>query len=179
MKGYWNNPVDTKEKLRPGPFPGEIVLYTGDICALDQDGFVYFVCRKDDVLKVNGQKVPPKEVEQVLLLHPDVTHAAVIGVPHSSLGDELVAFVSLRERSTLDIPTLRAWCAQHLEPFMVPRRFVVLPSLPTTPNGKMDRLALKERATARPDGQRQPSASYPAPSARPDHPSSSIPIESR
>lgn len=154
MKGYWNNPVDTKEMLRPGPFPGETVLHTGDICTLDHDGFVYFVCRKDDVLKVNGQKVPPKEVEQALLLHPDVAQAAVIGVPHHTLGDELVAFVSIREQSTLDIPALRAWCVQHLEPFMVPRRLAVLPTLPTTPNGKIDRLALMDRATARPDVRR-------------------------
>jgi acyl-CoA synthetase (AMP-forming)/AMP-acid ligase II len=155
MKGYWNNPAETNAKLRPGPCPGETVLYTGDICALDQDGFVYFVCRKDDVLKVNGHKVPPREVEHALLLHPDVTQAAVIGMPHSTLGDELVAFVSLMERSTLDIPTLRAWCALHLEPFMVPRRLAVLPSLPTSPNGKIDRLALKDRATKRPDARRQ------------------------
>jgi amino acid adenylation domain-containing protein len=154
MKGYWNNSVDTKEKLRPGPFPGETVLYTGDICALDQDGFVYFVCRKDDVLKVNGHKVPPKEVEQALLLHPEVTGAAVIGVPHRTLGDELVAFVSLREGSKLDIRTLRAWCALHLEPFMVPRRLTVLAALPKTPNGKIDRLALKDRATSRPEASR-------------------------
>ena len=166
MKGYWNNPAETNAKLRPGPFPGETVLYTGDICALDQDGFVYFVSRKDDVLKVNGQKVPPKEVEQALLLHPDVTQAAVIGVPHITLGDELVAFVSLRERSTLDIPSLRAWCVQHLEPFMVPRRLAVLPFLPTSPNGKIDRLALKDCATTRPEARRKPSPSYTAQSAR-------------
>jgi amino acid adenylation domain-containing protein len=146
MKGYWNKPVDTREKLRPGPFPGEFVLYTGDICTLDQDGFVYFVCRKDDVLKVNGQKVPPKEVEHALLLHPDVAQVAVIGVPHASLGDEAVCFASVRVGSVLDVTTLRTWSAQHLEPNMVPRRFILLSTLPTTPNGKIDRIALRDIA---------------------------------
>jgi acyl-CoA synthetase (AMP-forming)/AMP-acid ligase II len=145
MRGYWNNPVDTKKKLRPGPLPGETVLYTGDICAIDNDGFVYFVCRKDDVLKVKGQKVAPKEVEQALTQHPDVTDAAVIGIPHSHLGDEIVAFVCLRETSTTGIPALRAWCAEQLEPFMVPNRLAVLDALPKSPNGKTDKLALQER----------------------------------
>ena len=147
MKGYWNNTTDTKEKLRPGPLPGEAVLYTGDICTLDQDGFVYFVSRKDDVLKVKGQKVPPKEVEAALMQHPDVTEAAVIGVPHCDIGDEVIAFVSLRERSTTDIPALRTWCAVHLESFMVPSRVAVLDTLPKSTNGKIDRLALKKRSS--------------------------------
>jgi acyl-CoA synthetase (AMP-forming)/AMP-acid ligase II len=144
MMGYWNNPEDTKKKLRPGPLPGERVLYTGDICAIDNDGFVYFVCRKDDVLKVKGQKVAPKEVEQVLAKHPDVMDVAVIGIPHG-LGDEILAFVCLRESSTTSIPALRAWCAEQLEPFMVPSRLAVLDTLPKSSNGKTDKLALQER----------------------------------
>jgi amino acid adenylation domain-containing protein len=155
MKGYWRDPIETKAKLRPGP-AGETVLYTGDICALDAEGFVYFVSRKDDVLKVNGFKVPPKEVEQALLLHPDVTQAAVVGLPHRDLGDELVAFVSLKEQSIADIAALRDWCASHLESCMLPRRFVVLPELPVNANGKIDRLALKDRA-----GRTQPSSAAP------------------
>jgi amino acid adenylation domain-containing protein len=144
MRGYWNNSVDTKEKLRSGPLLGETVLYTGDICTIDDDGFVYFVCRKDDVLKVKGQKVAPKEVEQALMQNPDVTDAAVIGMPHSSLGDEIVAFVCVRQRSQTDIPALRAWCALQLEPFMVPNRIAVLDAMPRSPNGKIDRLMLRE-----------------------------------
>jgi amino acid adenylation domain-containing protein len=145
MRGYWNNSVDTSKKLRPGPVPGEMVLYTGDICMIDNDGFVSFVCRKDDVLKVKGQKVAPKEVEQALMQHPDVTEAAVIGIPHHNLGDEIVAFVSLREESIGDSPALRKWCTLHLEPLMVPSRFEVLDALPKSPNGKIDKLALQKR----------------------------------
>jgi acyl-coenzyme A synthetase/AMP-(fatty) acid ligase len=141
MKGYWNNSSETNEKLRPGS--GEVVLYTGDICTLDQDGFVYFVCRKDDVLKVKGQKVAPKEVEKALMQHPDVSEAAVVGLSQSGLEDEVVAFVSLREGSRTGPPALRKWCGLHLESFMVPRRIEVVGTLPKSPNGKIDKLALK------------------------------------
>ena len=123
--------------------PGEVVLYTGDICTIDEDGFVYFVCRKDDVLKVKGQKVAPKEVEQVLMQHPDVSEAAVVGLSQSGLEDEVVAFVSLREGARAGPPALRTWCGVHLESFMVPGRIVVLGTLPKSANGKTDKLALK------------------------------------
>jgi amino acid adenylation domain-containing protein len=145
MKGYWNNAVDTNEKLRPGPLPGELVFYTGDICRIDEGGFVYFVRRMDDVLKVKGQKVAPKEVEEALMRHPGVTEATVIGVPQGDLGDEVVAVLSLREKADTDVPGLRRWCATHLEAYMVPGRFFVLDTLPRSANGKIDRLVLKER----------------------------------
>jgi amino acid adenylation domain-containing protein len=143
MRGYWNNSSETNEKLRPGVLPGEVVLYTGDICTLDEDGFVYFVCRKDDVLKVKGQKVAPKEVEQALMQHPGVSEAAVVGLAQSGLGDEVVAFVSLREGSRTAPSALRAWCGVYLESFMVPSRVVILDTLPKSANGKIDKLALK------------------------------------
>ena len=149
MRAYWNNSAETNEKLRPGVLPGEVVLYTGDICTLDEDGFVYFVCRKDDVLKVKGQKVAPKEVEEALMQHPDVTEAAVVGLVQSGLGDEIVAFVSLREGSRTGSPALRTWCGVHLESFMVPSRVVVLDALPKSVNGKIDKLALKNTAQKR------------------------------
>src|SRR5262249_41355970 len=139
----WNNLVDTREKLKPGPQPDETVLYTGDICTIDDDGFVYFVCRKDDVLKVKGQKVAPKEVEQALMVHPDVADAAIIGIPQPRLGDEIIAFVCLRESSTTDMQALRAWCALRLEPFMVPGRIVKVEAFPKSPNGKIDRRLLQ------------------------------------
>jgi acyl-CoA synthetase (AMP-forming)/AMP-acid ligase II len=150
MRGYWNNSSETTEKLRPGLLPGEVVLYTGDICTLDEDGFVYFVCRKDDVLKVKGQKVTPKEVEEALMQHPDVREAAVVGA-QGELGDEVVAFVCLRDESRTEPPALRAWCGVHLESFMVPRRIVVLGTLPKSANGKIDKLALKILSKERPE----------------------------
>jgi amino acid adenylation domain-containing protein len=144
MRGYWNNPAESSQKLRPGPAPGEVVLYTGDICRLDEEGFVYFVRRKDDMLKVKGHKVAPREIEEALLQHVDVSEAAVVGVPHCCLGDEVVAFVTLREGATTDMAALRAWCATLLEAVMIPSKVVALDVLPRSVNGKIDRLALKQ-----------------------------------
>lgn len=144
MRGYWNNREETCQKLRPGPVPGELVLYTGDICRLDEEGFVYFVRRKDDMLKVKGHKVAPCEIEEALLQHADVSEAAVVGVPHCFLGDEVIAFVTLREGATTESAALKEWCATLLEAVMVPGKVVVLDALPRSLNGKTDRHALKQ-----------------------------------
>ena len=81
MKGYWNLPEETANKLRPGPVPGELMLYTGDLFRTDAEGYLYFVGRKDDIIKCRGEKVSPKEVENVLCSHAAIAEAAVIGVP--------------------------------------------------------------------------------------------------
>ena len=80
MKGYWELPEETEEKLKPGPFPGEKVLYTGDLFRMDEEGYLYFFGRKDDIIKTRGEKVSPKEVEDVLYSLPGIAEAAVIGV---------------------------------------------------------------------------------------------------
>ncbi len=67
MRGYWEKPEETARKLRPGPLPGEMVLYTGDYCKLDEEGYLYFVGRMDDIIKSRGEKVAPKEVESVIV----------------------------------------------------------------------------------------------------------------
>ena len=86
MKGYWNRPEETEAALKDGPFPGEKVLYTGDLFKTDEEGFLYFVSRKDDMLKVAGERVSPKEVEKALCEIPDVLEAAVIGAEDKILG---------------------------------------------------------------------------------------------
>ena len=102
MKGYWEKPEATAKRLRPGPLPGEQVLYTGDFCKLDEEGYLYFVGRMDDIIKSRGEKVAPKEVESVLMNIPGVREAAVIGVPDEILGQAVKAFVVLEtaRRST-------------------------------------------------------------------------------
>ena len=77
MKGYWENPEATDKVLRPGPFPWEKVLHTGDLFRTDQEGFLYFVGRKDDIIKTRGEKVSPKEIENVLYALPGIREAAV------------------------------------------------------------------------------------------------------
>jgi amino acid adenylation domain-containing protein len=100
MKGYWEKPEATAKKLKPGPLPGEMVLYTGDYCKLDEEGYLYFVGRMDDVIKSRGEKVAPKEVELVLMNIPGVKEAAVIGVPDPILGHAVKAFIVLETGTT-------------------------------------------------------------------------------
>jgi acyl-coenzyme A synthetase/AMP-(fatty) acid ligase len=139
MRGYWRKPAETAEKLRPGPLPGELVLYTDDYCRMDEDGYLYFVGRMDDIIKSRGEKVPPKEVEDALLAHPGVKEAAVIGVADERLGQAVKAFVVAASGVRLAERELRMACQERLESFMVPRDIVVVPELPKGPSGKVQK----------------------------------------
>jgi acyl-CoA synthetase (AMP-forming)/AMP-acid ligase II len=140
MQGYWNAPEATAERLRPGRWPWERVLATGDLFRADDDGYLYFVGRRDDLIKSRGEKVVPREVEDVLHGADGVAEAAVVGVPDERLGQAVVAHVAGRG---LDAAALRAFCAARLEAHMVPARIVLHEAaLPRTPNGKVDRRAL-------------------------------------
>src|SRR5262249_44416070 len=97
MKGYWQLPDETAKVLKPGPVPGENVLYTGDLFRKDDEGFLYWVGRKDDIIKCRGEKVSPKEVENVLYRLEGVVMAAVVGVPHEVFGQAVKAVITLKE----------------------------------------------------------------------------------
>jgi long-chain acyl-CoA synthetase len=142
MQGYWDDPVATARKLRPGRWPGDRVLRSGDLFRRDPDGYLYFVGRSDDIIKCRGEKVAPKEVEEVLYLVPGVREAAVVGVDDELLGQAVVAHVSAEPGCELDPRELRRHCAQRLEDYMVPKRVVVHDELPKNDNGKLDKLAL-------------------------------------
>jgi amino acid adenylation domain-containing protein len=143
MRGYWDDPEETARMLRTGPAPGERVLYTGDLGRLDEQGYLYFVARMDDIIKSRGEKVAPKEVETVLQASPGVREAAVIGVPHELLGEAVKAFVVAEPgASPTEAELLRA-CREGLEPHMVPASITVVPSLPRTANGKIDKRSLR------------------------------------
>ena len=142
MMGYWNLPEETSRALRPGRYPWEKVLYTGDLFTMDKEGYLYFVSRKDDIIKSRGEKVSPREVENVICELPDVQEAAVIGVPDSVLGEAIKAFVVKAPTSRLTEPAITAHCAHRLENFMVPKVVEFRESLPKTLTGKMDRRAL-------------------------------------
>ncbi len=139
MKGYWNNPEKTAERLKPGLFPGEYVFHTGDICRLDEHGYVHFVARLDDMLKVKGEKVAPKEVEDALRRHSSVLEAIVFGRPDPAYGQSVCAAVNLREGANVTPEVLRAWCAEYLEPVAVPRSIEIMEAFKLTTNGKIDR----------------------------------------
>jgi amino acid adenylation domain-containing protein len=142
MRGYWNRPEETAKKLRPGPVPGEVVLHTGDLCRLDEEGHLHFVSRMDDIIKSRGEKVPPKEVEDVLVGLPGVKECAVIGVPDPVLGQAIKAFLVLEEGTTVHPKEVQQWCAARLEGFMVPKHVELVRGLPTSPNGKVRKIEL-------------------------------------
>jgi len=142
MAGYWRRPEETARRLRPGPDPGELVLYTGDLCRMDEEGYLYFVARMDDVIKSRGEKVAPAEVEAVLRSLPGVLEAAVVGVPDEVLGHAIKAFVVLDHDIEVTPLALRAACRERLEPFMVPRTIELVDALPRTLNGKIEKAAL-------------------------------------
>jgi acyl-coenzyme A synthetase/AMP-(fatty) acid ligase len=124
------------------------VLRTGDLFRTDDDGYLYFVGREDDLIKSRGEKVVPREVEEVLHAADGVREAAVVGIPDDLLGQAVHAHVSPQPGAELDGDALRRHCAERLEDYMVPQVVLVHEELPRTPNGKVDRRALAESVTA-------------------------------
>jgi len=143
MKGYWEKPEATARKLRPGPLPGEMVLWTGDYCRMDEEGYLYFVSRMDDIIKSRGEKVSPKEVENAMMNITGVREAAVIGVPDDVLGQAVKAFVVLDPGADFTEKALLIECQKRLESFMVPKTIAVVPELPKTTSGKIKKTDLR------------------------------------
>jgi len=140
MKGYWADEGATARALRPGPYPWEKVLYTGDLFRADEQGYLYFVSRKDDIIKTRGEKVSPKEVENVIYELAGVREVAVIGVPDPILGQAVKAVVAADEGvSERDIVR---HCSERLEEFMVPKHVEFRGQLPKSENGKIARKEL-------------------------------------
>jgi acyl-CoA synthetase (AMP-forming)/AMP-acid ligase II len=139
MKGYWENPDETARRLRPGSYPWEQVLYTGDLFKIDSEGYLYFVGRKDDIIKSRGEKVSPKEIEEVLYCLDGVAEAAVMGVPDPVLGQAIKACITRRAGSGITKKTVLRHCAQRLEDFMMPTIVEFRDHLPTTPTGKINK----------------------------------------
>ncbi len=140
MRGYWENPAATAERFRPGG-AGERLCYTGDLFRMDGDGFFYFVGRKDDIIKSRGEKVAPKEVENVLYALPGVVEAAVVGVPDPVLGQAIKAILVV-EGPRPSIREVIGHCRSRLEDFMVPHFVEFRAPLDKTDSGKIQRKAL-------------------------------------
>jgi len=143
MQGYWGDPEETARRYRPGRYPAERFLYTGDLFRMDTEGFLYFISRKDDIIKSRGEKVAPKEVEGVLYRLPGVVEAAVVGVPDELLGQAIKAFVVCGDDYHLTERDVLRHCAQHLEDFMMPKYVEFRDSLPKTASGKIHKSALE------------------------------------
>ncbi len=149
MRGYWRAPELTAQYLKPGLYPGEQLLYTGDRFRIDEQGYMYFVARLDDMLKSRGQRVSPREVEDVIYQLPGVTGVAVIGTPDALLGNFVNAVLTVDPPGSLSEQQVMRHCADVLEDYMVPRAIHFVDSLPRTESGKIDRrrVAIPARRT--------------------------------
>jgi long-chain acyl-CoA synthetase len=137
MKGYYNRPEATEEAMRHGWF------HTGDIGILDSDGYLSIVDRKKDMILRGGFNVYPREIEEVLVTHPAVSMAAVIGVPDPRLGEEVKAFVVRRAGAALTEEELLAWCREQFAAYKYPRSIEFRDALPIGPTGKLLKRELK------------------------------------
>ncbi len=142
MVGYWNRPEETARALRPGRHPWERELRTGDLFRQDEDGHLYFIARRDDLIKTAGERVGPREVENVLYELEEVTEAAVIGVPDETLGSAIKAFLALREGASLTEADVIKHCQRRLEKFRVPKHVAFVDALPKTSSGKISKQGL-------------------------------------
>jgi long-chain acyl-CoA synthetase len=139
MKGYRGKPEATAEAMRGGWF------HTGDLGYRDEEDFFYIVDRKKDMVIRGGFNVYPREIEEVLNEHPSVMEAAVIGRPDPRLGEEVVAFISLRPGTTAEPDEVIAFCKERLAAYKYPRQVVVLDDLPKGPSGKVLKTELRAR----------------------------------
>lgn len=137
MKGYYKRPAETAEALRGG------WLHTGDIGILDADGYLSIVDRKKDLIIRGGLNVYPREIEEVLLTHPAVSQAAVVGVPDDRLGEEVKAYVVLESGAAASPEELIAWSREQMAAYKYPRIVQIQGSLPLGPTGKVDKKQLR------------------------------------
>lgn len=142
MLGYWKRPEETARMLRPGSLPYERILCTHDHFRMDDEGYLYFIGRSDDIIKTRGEKVSPAEVENALYSIEGVREAAVIGVADELLGQAIHAYVVLEPGVDLTGQKLRSLCAGRLESFMVPKEIVLCSELPRTATGKISHRSL-------------------------------------
>ena len=144
--GYWNDPEKTAERFKPVPgqpeglVMPEIAVWSGDTVRMDEEGFLYFISRRDEMIKTSGYRVSPTEIEEVIYATGLVGEAAALGIPHPVLGQAIVVVATARDGVRLDTEELLAQCRRQLPAFMVPARVAVRTgSLPRNPNGKIDR----------------------------------------
>jgi long-chain acyl-CoA synthetase len=137
MTGYWHAEQETAQVMRGG------WLHTGDVGRLDADGYLYIVDRIKDLIIRGGYNVYPRDVEDVLVSHPDVAAAAVVGRPDAALGEEVVAFVQVRAGAAIEPDELIEYARQHLSAVKYPREVRIIDEIPLTSVMKTDRKRLR------------------------------------
>ncbi len=138
MTGYWNKDSETAEAIRDGWF------YTGDLAAMDEDGYFYITGRKKEMIIVGGFNVYPQEIEHVLYEHSDIQEAAVLGVPDGALGEKVKAFITAKPGRKIDLESVTAHCRRQLTPYKVPKVFEIRETLPRNSVGKLLKRKLAE-----------------------------------
>jgi acyl-CoA ligase (AMP-forming) (exosortase A-associated) len=151
--GYWNDPERTAERFRPvpgteGALAPELAVWSGDSVVRDEEGFLYFVGRADEMIKTSGYRVSPTEVEEVAYGTGLIRDAVALGVPDPRLGQRIVLVVSPAADGNLDAAAVKALLKKELPLYMVPGDVVVRPELPRSPNGKFDRNLLRQELSA-------------------------------
>jgi acyl-CoA synthetase (AMP-forming)/AMP-acid ligase II len=146
--GYWQQSAETALRFRTGSLLGQKELWTGDLFRMDEDGFLYFVSRRDNIINTRGQKVSPVAVENTLCSMEGICQAAVVGVPDEVLGEAIKAVVVLQDAVALTEQEIRRYCTNHLDTVMRPVYLEIWPDLPRTSSGKIDVKELKETRRA-------------------------------
>jgi fatty-acyl-CoA synthase len=143
MIGYWNEPEKTADVLRRG------WMHTGDLATMDADGYLNIVGRIKDMVIRGGENIYPREVEEFLYTHPDVVDAQVIGVPDERFGEELMAWIRLREGAEpLTAEALREFCTGKLAHYKIPRYVHLVDAFPMTVTGKVRKVQMREESIA-------------------------------
>jgi fatty-acyl-CoA synthase len=141
MLGYWDDPERTAEAIDPARW-----MHTGDLATMDDEGYVNIVGRSKDMIIRGGENVYPREIEEFLYTHTDVADVAVIGVPDEKYGEEIMAWVQLREGSALSGDELREFCRGKIAHFKVPRYVEIVDEFPMTITGKVQKFKMREAA---------------------------------
>jgi acyl-CoA synthetase (AMP-forming)/AMP-acid ligase II len=144
MLGYWHKDDLSNEMLKPGFLPGEKILCSNDWFKMDDEGFLYFLGRNDDIIKTRGEKVSPVEIENVIYNISGVKEVAVIGIPDEIIGESILAFITIFGNINFSGKDIQKECMSKLENFMVPQKIIFLEEMPKSSNGKIDKKSLKE-----------------------------------
>ena len=149
MQGYWNDPDTTGRTYHTGRYPADRILHSGDYFRQDEEGFLYFVGRKDSMIKSGGERISPKEIENLICEREGVSEVAVIGLPDDILGQAIKAFIVTDQGVEITEQDVLRHCKDKMEMRMVPRYIQMVESLPRTNNGKIDRKQLQAQEVQR------------------------------
>jgi fatty-acyl-CoA synthase len=139
MRGYWDNPAATAEAIDAARW-----MHTGDLATMDEEGYVNIVGRIKDMVIRGGENIYPREIEEFLYGHPAIVDVQVVGVPDARYGEELCAWVRLREGHTLTVEELREYCAGRIAHYKIPRYLRITDEFPLTVTGKVQKFRMRE-----------------------------------